>query len=81
MVAETERCNDISREFLKKTHHYLSVGDLPQASEKRWGAAAVKVKSVHNQRVLNTRGTDSRGTWLTVSHMIPATMSCALSSA
>ena len=46
MVAETERCNDMSRELVKKAHHYLSVGDLPQASEKRRGASAVKVKSV-----------------------------------
>ena len=46
MVAETERYNGISREFLQEAHEYLSIGDLAQASEKGWGAAAVKLKSV-----------------------------------
>ena len=56
MVTETERCNDISRELLEKAHHYLSVGDLPQASEKRWGASALKVKSVAQSRGLEHTG-------------------------
>ena len=35
-----------SREFLTKSRQYLSAGDLHQASEKGWGAAARMAKSV-----------------------------------
>ena len=35
-----------SREFLNKSREYLAAGDLHQASEKGWGAAAWMAKSV-----------------------------------
>ena len=35
-----------AREFLAKGREYLAVGDLHQASEKGWGAAAHMVKAV-----------------------------------
>ena len=35
-----------SREFLDKGREYLAVGDLHQASEKGWGAAAWMAKAV-----------------------------------
>ena len=35
-----------AREFLAKSQEYLSVGDLHQASEKGWGAAAWMTKAV-----------------------------------
>ena len=35
-----------AREFLAKGREYLAIGDLHQASEKGWGAAAHMVKAV-----------------------------------
>ena len=35
-----------AREFLVKGREYLAAGDLPQASEKGWGAAAHMAKAV-----------------------------------
>jgi hypothetical protein len=35
-----------AREFLGKAHEYLTAGDLHQASEKGWGAAAHMAKAV-----------------------------------
>ena len=35
-----------AREFLDKAREYLAVGDLHQASEKGWGAAAHMAKAV-----------------------------------
>ena len=35
-----------AREFLVKSHQYLADGDLRQASEKGWGAAAWMAKAV-----------------------------------
>ena len=37
---------DISREFLEKAQRYLAEGDLHQAAEKGWGAAAHMAKAV-----------------------------------
>ena len=39
-----------SREFLDKGREYLAAGDLHQASEKGWGAAAWMAKSVAEAR-------------------------------
>ena len=36
----------LSREFLAKSRKYLAIGDLHQASEKGWGAAAHIAKAV-----------------------------------
>ena len=35
-----------AREFITKSRHYLAEGDLHQASEKGWGAAAWMAKAV-----------------------------------
>ena len=35
-----------AREFLSKSQEYLAIGDLHQASEKGWGAAAWMTKAV-----------------------------------
>ena len=57
-----------AREFLIKSREYLAVGDLHQASEKGWGAAAHMAKAValaqgweysrhsHFHRVMNLAG-------------------------
>ena len=39
-----------SHEFLRKAYEEFSQGDLVQASEKGWGAAAEMVKAVAEQR-------------------------------
>ena len=41
---------DTAHEFLAKSHTYLAAGDLLQASEKGWGAAARMVKAVADTR-------------------------------
>ena len=47
--SDWEAINDYkqqAREFLAKSEEYLAVGDLHQASEKGWGAAAWMTKAV-----------------------------------
>ena len=39
-----------SRRYLEKAREELAAGDLEQASEKGWGAAALMVKAVAQQR-------------------------------
>lgn len=47
MVAEAVSEHiDTAREFLQRSRTYLQAGDLHQASEKAWGAAAHMVKAV-----------------------------------
>ena len=46
MTQQTHYYSATSRDFLAKAHAYLNEGDLLQASEKGWGAAAEMVKSV-----------------------------------
>ena len=50
MTSQVEYYNSISRDFLTKAQTYLNQDDLLQASEKGWGAAAHKVKSVAEAR-------------------------------
>ena len=50
MTSQVEHYNSISRDFLTKARTYLNQDDLLQASEKGWGAAAHKVKSVAEAR-------------------------------
>lgn len=42
--------NITSKEFLTKAYRYLDQGDLLQASEKGWGAAAQIVKAISERR-------------------------------
>ena len=43
----------MSREYMARAEDYLTQGDLKQASEKSWGAAACALKSVAEQRDWN----------------------------
>ena len=47
---EAERHAEISRDFLAKARAELESGDLLQASEKAWGAAAHAIKAVAERR-------------------------------
>ncbi len=50
MLESTNRYAVASREFMGKAYQYLAENDLPQASEKGWGAAAEMVKAVAEER-------------------------------
>ncbi len=43
---------DLSAEYLRKARHHLADGDLPQASEKAWGATTVALKACAETRDL-----------------------------
>lgn len=51
-MQETLTYRERSRAFLVKAREQLEAGDLEQASEKAWGAAAVMVKAVAEARGL-----------------------------
>ncbi len=50
MLGSPNRYAAASREFMEKAYQYLAAEDLPQASEKGWGAAAEMVKAVAEER-------------------------------
>ena len=50
MTARSDYHTDTASEFLTKARAYLADGDLLQASEKGWGAAARMVKAVAETR-------------------------------
>ena len=50
MSDKTQYYTTTGKGFLVKARHYLAEGDLLQASEKGWGAAAQMVKSVAEAR-------------------------------
>ena len=50
MLQETAGHISMSRKFLSQAHEELNKGDLHQASEKGWGAAAHAVKAVAVER-------------------------------
>ena len=49
-MQETRTYQERSRAFLMKAREELEAGDFEQASEKAWGAAALMVKAVAQQR-------------------------------
>ena len=49
-MQETLTYQERSKRYLAKAHEELEAGDLEQASEKGWGAAALMVKAVAEQR-------------------------------
>ena len=53
MTQETQTYQERSRGFLVKAREELVAGDLVQASEKGWGAAALIVKAVAHHRGLS----------------------------
>ena len=54
-MQETRTYQERSRAFLVKAREELEAGDFEQASEKAWGAAALMVKAVAQQRGLPHR--------------------------
>ncbi len=50
MTTRTEHYETTGRQFLARAGQYLADGDLPQASEKGWGAAAQMVKAAAEAR-------------------------------
>ena len=50
MLESTNRYATASREFMGKAYQYLAENDLPQASEKGWGATAEMVKAIAEER-------------------------------
>ena len=50
MLDSSNRYAVAGRDFLTNARQYLQEGDLVQASEKGWGAAAVMVKAVAEER-------------------------------
>ena len=50
MVPGVTRYREQSKVFMVQAFRELSNGDLPQASEKGWGAAAQMVKAIGSER-------------------------------
>ena len=50
MTTRADYHTETAKEFLARAHTYLADGDLPQASEKGWGATARMVKAVAETR-------------------------------
>ena len=50
MLRPEENHTEVSRLFIEDAERYLGQGDLLQASEKAWGAAARKVKAIAEDR-------------------------------
>ena len=50
MTAPGNKYTDMSREYMARAEDYLRQGDLKQASEKSWGAAACALKSIAEER-------------------------------
>ena len=55
MTQQVKTYRERSREYLIKAFEELEAGDLTQASEKGWGAAAQIVKAVADERVMDHR--------------------------
>ena len=49
-MTSEEQCTRISQQFLDKAREALEEGDVLQASDKSWGAAAQAVKSIAQRR-------------------------------
>ena len=59
---------ELSARYLRHARELLADGDLPQASEKAWGAAAVLVKSVAEARGWKHEG--HRDLWTVVRRLV-----------
>ena len=53
MTTPDNKYASMSREYMARAEDYLAQGDLKQASEKSWGAAACALKSIAEQRGWN----------------------------
>jgi hypothetical protein len=56
MLQPEENHTEVSRQFIGEAEKYLVQGDLLQASEKAWGAAARKVKAIAEDRGWEHKG-------------------------
>ena len=50
MTTVDNKYSSMSREYMERAEDYLRQGDLKQASEKSWGAAACALKSIAEHR-------------------------------
>ena len=50
MTIPDNKYTDMSQEYIARAEDYLREGDLKQASEKSWGAAACALKSIAEER-------------------------------
>ena len=55
-TAQANHYSQLSAQYLSKARTHLAEGDLTQASEKGWGAAATAIKAVAEQRGLEHNG-------------------------
>ena len=71
MTINTRYNNETGRDLLSKAWDYLAEGDLLQASEKGWGAAAQMVKSVAEAKGWPHNG--HHELWRTVNKLVAQT--------
>ena len=71
VTATSGRYVDMSDRFLRRAREHLAEGDLVQASEKGWGAAAVLVKACAEARGLEHD--KHRHLWWTVNRLFDET--------
>ena len=71
MATKTQYYNTTGRNFIARARLYLAEGDLLQASEKGWGAAAQMVKSVAEARGWAHNG--HRELWRVVNRLVAET--------
>lgn len=71
MQQHTETYRERSTAFLTKAHEELAAGDLEQASEKAWGAAALMVKAAAENR--HIRHENHNDLWKVVNALIEET--------
>ena len=50
MTTSENKYSSMGREYMERAEDYLRQGDLKQASEKSWGAAACALKSIAERR-------------------------------
>ena len=50
MTVPNNKYTDMSQEYIARAEDYLRQGDLKQASEKSWGAAACALKAIAEER-------------------------------
>ncbi len=68
VTAAVGRYVDLSNAYLRKAQVHLAEGDLVQASEKGWGAAAVLVKACAESR--EHRHQSHRDLWRTMQRLV-----------
>ncbi len=67
-TAQTNQYRQLSAEYRRKAHEHLQAGDLTQASEKGWGAAATAIKAIAEAREMEHAG--HRDLWRVVRTLV-----------